>query len=327
MRIAVIGAGTMGGRYAERIAAGEFGGGLELAGVADLDGERAASVAGPLGVESFASGEALLDTVRPDAVYIATPDGAHRAPALAAAAAGVPFLLEKPLATTVEDAEAIVEAVAAAGIVAEVNFSNRWNPPFVAAKQAIEGGELGEFVTLFARLNNSIGSPTERLDWAGRTTSGWFLLSHCLDLAYWLHGQRASSVYAAGTRGILEGRGVPTYDSIHAIVRYEDGSDGSYESVWVLPDGMPAPVEFTFRYVGSEGAATMDTHEQNVAIASRSRLDYPGTLNWAPQRMADFVAAVRGEREPAVPIGEGLETTRILVALHRSLESGAVEAV
>lgn len=327
MRIGIIGAGTMGARYAQRIAAGEFGPDLQLAGIADLDLDRATAVAAPLATEAYPTAEALLTAASPDAVYIATPDGHHRAPALAAAEAAVPFLLEKPLATTIEDAQAITAAVETAGIVAELNFSNRWSPPFVAAKQAIDRGELGDFVTLFTRLNNSIGSPTERLGWAGSTTSGWFLLSHCLDLAYWLHGRRAVSVYASGTRGVLEARGIPTYDSIHAIVRYEDGTDGSYESVWVLPDGMPAPVEFTFRYVGSDGAATIDTHQQNIALATPARLDYPGTLNWAPQRMADFTAAVRGERAPAVPIADGLETTRILVALHRSLESGVVELV
>ena len=327
MRIAIVGAGTMGGRYASRIASGEFGADLELVGVADLDLARAEAVAQPIGAPAFDSAEQLFESVRPDAVYIATPDAHHRNPALAAAAARIPFLLEKPLATTVADARSIADAAHAARIVAEVNFSNRWSPPFVAAKQAIERGELGDFVTLFARLNNSIGSPTERLAWASSTTSAWFLLSHCLDLAYWLHGRRAVSVYASGTRGVLEARGIDTYDSIHAIVRYEDGTDGSYESVWVLPDGMPAPVEFTFRYVGSQGAVTVDTHQQNVAIATDSRLDYPATLNWAPRRFADFTAAVRGEREPAVPVIDAVENTRILVALHRSLESGAVEPV
>lgn len=327
MRIGVIGAGTMGGRYAARIASGEFGADLELAGIADLDLERAEAAARSSETSAFGSAEELLESARPDAVYIATPDAHHRNPALAAAAAGVPFLLEKPLATTVADAQSIADAAHAARVVAEVNFSNRWSPPFVATKQSIERGELGDFVTLFTRLNNSIGSPAERLAWAGSTTSAWFLLSHCLDLAYWLHGRRAVSVYASGTRGVLEARGIDTYDSIHAIVRYDDGSDGSYESVWVLPDGMPAPVEFTFRYVGSDGAATIDTHQQNVAIATGSRLDYPATLNWAPQRFADFTAAVRGEREPSVPLIDGIENTRILVALHRSLESGVVEPV
>lgn len=327
MRIGIIGAGTMGGRYAQRIASGEFGADLQLAGIADLDEQRATEVATPLAVAAYPGAEALIESAHPEAIYIATPDGAHLAPTLAVASAGIPFLLEKPLATTIQDAEAIAAAVEAAGVVAEVNYSNRWNPPFVAAKAAIDRGDLGDFVTLATRLNNVISSPRNNLSWAKETTSAWFLISHCLDLAYWMHGQRAVSVYASGTRGVLESHGIGTYDSIRAIVRYENGADGSYESVWVLPEGMPSTVEFNMRYVGSTGAATIDTHQQNVSIATNSRFDYPGTLNWAPQRFADFLAAVRGERAPAVPVTAALETTRILVALHRSLETGAVEVI
>lgn len=328
MRIGIVGAGTMGRRYAGRIAAGEFGTDAVLAGVADLDEPRARAAAGAAGgVPHFASVAALIAEARPQALYIATPDGAHRDPALAAAAAGLPFLVEKPLATTSEDADAIAAAVERAGVVAEVNFSNRWNPPFLAAKQAIARGDLGDFVTLSARLNNSIGSPAERLHWSGQTSSAWFLASHCLDLAYWLHGHRAVSVYASGVRGVLAARGIDTWDAIHALVRYEDGTDGAFESVWVLPDGMPSPVDFGMRYVGTAGATTIDTHEQNIRMHSAEATTFPGTLNWAPQRFAAFLAAVRGEAAPGVPIADGVENTRILVALHRSLASGAVEAV
>jgi predicted dehydrogenase len=328
MRIGIVGAGTMGGRYALRIAAGEFGSDATIAGVADLDGQRAGQVALHAGgVPSFTSIDALIAAERPDALYIATPDGAHRVPAVAAAEAGIPFLVEKPLATTIADADAIAEAVARAGVVAEVNFSNRWNPPFVAAKQAIERGELGAFVTLSARLNNSIGSPTSRLRWAGETTSAWFLASHCLDLAYWLHGRHAVSVYATGAKRVLAERGIDSYDGIHALVRYEDGTDGAFEAVWILPDGTPSPVEFGMRYVGTHGATTIDTHEQHIRLHSATTTTFPGTLNWAPQRFAAFLAAVRGDRAPGVPMADGVENTRILVALHRSLASGAVEPV
>jgi predicted dehydrogenase len=326
LRLGIVGAGTMGDRAAARLAAGELRD-FVFGGVTDLDAARSGEVAGTGGGRSYPSITALVEAERPDALYIATPDDAHREPCLEAARLGVPFLVEKPLATTVEDAETIAEAAAAAGVAAEVNFSNRWNPPFVEAKRRAEAGELGDFVTLFARLNNAIGSPTERLAWASRTTSAWFLLSHCLDLAYWLHGRSAATVYASGVRGLLESRGIDTYDSIHAIVRYDGGGDGSFESVWVLPDGMPAPVEFTFRFVGSEGAATMDTHEQALRIASPERTAFPGTLNWTPQRFASFAATVRGHQPALVPLADGVENTRTLVALHRSLDSGAVEAV
>ena len=325
LKLGIVGAGTMGRRTLARIRGGELAD-FTVGGICDVDEGRAHAVGAEYDCRAFGSLERLLDS-KPDALYIATPDDSHLNACVMSAQASVAFLVEKPLATTVQDAEEIARAVSESGVAAEVNFSNRWNPPFVSAKHEIESGELGEFVTLFARLNNSVGSPRERLAWSSRTTSAWFLLSHCFDLAFWLHGRQAESVYASGVRGLLDSMGVATWDSIHAIVRYVGDVDGAFESVWVLPDSMPSPVEFTFRYVGSRGAATMDTHEQNIRVASDERIHFPATLNWAPARFASFAATVRGEQPPQVPVGDGVENTKILVALHRSLESGCVEKI
>jgi predicted dehydrogenase len=314
----------MGSRYAALLADGEFAG-ASLAAVCDLDGERARRLGEAHGVSAFEQADALLREARPDAVYIATPDGLHRGPALAAFAAGIPALVEKPLATTVEDAEAIVDAARRAGVVAEVNFSNRWNPPFVHAKTATGSGALGEPVTVTARLNNVIASPRDRLAWAGRTTPAWFLMSHCLDLAYWLHGRRARSVYATGRRGTLDALGVPTWDVIQATVNYEDSVTGLFESTWVLPESHPSPIELEFRLIGTAGMVTVDTTQQLVAV-SAERYATPPVLQWAPARFRSFLKALDGA-PPGCPLEDGVENTRILVAVHRSLESGGVEPV
>ena len=324
LKIAIIGAGLMGSRIGARIAAGDMPD-FELCGITDIDGARAASVAADLGTQAAADLDELF-ALAPDALYIATPDHLHRAPCEAAAKAGIPFIVEKPLATTNEDARAIADAVRQAGIVAEVNFSNRWNPPFAATRARVEAGELGEFVTLYTRLNNTITSPTRNLAWAANTTPAWFLISHCLDLAYWLNGKRAVSVYASGVRGLLTSRGIDTWDSIRAIVRYEDGTDGNFESVWVMPTGQPGPVEFTFRLVGTAGAATVDTSHQYVTLLTADRSENLMTLNWTPERFRSFAKTLSGAA-PVVSMEDGVENTRILVALHRSLETGKVEAV
>lgn len=314
----------MGSRTGARIAAGDMPD-FELCGLTDIDGARAESVAEDLGTRAAADLDELF-ALAPDAVYIATPDHLHRAPCEAAAKAGIPFIVEKPLATTIEDARAIADAVHRAGIAAEVNFSNRWNPPFVATHARVQAGALGAFVTLYTRLNNTIASPTRNLGWAANTTPAWFLTSHCLDLAYWLHGKRAESVYASGVRGLLASQGVDTWDSIRAIVRYEDGTDGNFESVWVMPAGQPGPVEFTFRLVGTAGAATVDTSHQYVTLLTAERSENLMTLNWTAERFRSFAKTVRGA-SPVVPVEDGVENTRILVALHRSLETGNVEPV
>lgn len=197
-RLGIVGAGFMGSRIGARIAAGDMPR-FELCGISDIEVGRAEKLAAELGTVAFERFDQLVET-GPDAVYIATPDHLHREPCEAAAAAGVPFLVEKPLATTMEDAEAIVAAVRASGVAAEINFSNRWNPPFAATKAQIVDGRLGAFVTLYSRLNNTILAPTRNLAWADITTSAWFLISHCADLAYWLHGCRYHDRLVNGNR-------------------------------------------------------------------------------------------------------------------------------
>ena len=325
LAVAVVGLGTMGGRYAELLAAGRFVG-ARLGSVCEVDGERATAAATRYGVPAFSSVAALLAEQRPDAAYVATPDRLHLEPASALARAGVPLLVEKPLATTVADAEAIVAAAHEGGAVAEVNFSNRWNPPFVQAKAAVEAGTLGEVISVAARLNNVIASPRDRLAWSGTTTSAWFLMSHSLDIAHWLHGRRAETVYAVGRKGVLTALGIDTFDFVQAIVRYEGGATGVFESTWTLPESMPSPAEFEVRVVGTRGALTVDTSHQMIRVFGE-RLTQPGWLTWAPDRFRAFTSAVRGEAAPGAPLSAGSENTRTLVALHRSLETGAVENV
>ncbi|HLZ71312.1 MAG TPA: Gfo/Idh/MocA family oxidoreductase [Dehalococcoidia bacterium] len=325
LKVAVVGLGTMGGRYAEALASGRYAG-AELDSVCDVDGARAQGAALRYGVPGFASLAELLAARRPGAAYVATPDALHREPGVELAEAGVPLLIEKPLATTVADAEALAAAAERGGAPAEVNFSNRWNPPFVAARAAIESGQLGEVIGISARLNNVITSPRDRLPWAGETTPAWFLMSHCLDLAHWLGNCAARTAYAAGHKGVLAALGIDTYDSVQALLQYDRGVSGVFESTWVLPASHPSPIEFEFRVIGSHGALTVDTTQQLIRVESEL-LSYPQVLAWAGERFASFARNVRGEAAPRVPLAAGIENTRTLVAIHRSLQTGAVESV
>jgi predicted dehydrogenase len=185
---------------------------------------------------------------------------------------------------------------------------------------------LGEVVTLTARLNNVITSPRDRLRWSGQSTPAWFLMSHCLDLAHWLSGRTAEAAYAVGRKGVLSGLGIDTYDYVQALVTYGGGVTGVFESTWILPKSHPSPIEFEFRVIGTRGALTVDTTQQMIRVASDA-LSYPQVLAWAPERFASFVRNVRGEAAPRVPLAAGIENTRTLVAIHRSLGSGAVERV
>lgn len=324
-RILIVGAGTMGGNYARMLSGGRVAG-ATLAGIVDLDLERANAVLGAGATPTYAALGTAIAELKPDAAYIATPDALHREPVVSCAGAGVPMLVEKPLATTVADGMAMLEAVERSGVHAQVNYSNRWNPPYARAKQAIDSGEIGNVRSFNARLSNVIASPRDRLAWSGQTTSGWFLMSHCLDLAAWLGGRTAVTAYASGAKGILGGLGIDTYDWIHAVIRFDDGSDGVFESVWMLPESWPAGIEFNFRILGASGLIDVDTTNQNITLVGK-RPEYPGTITWAVDRFRSFLDALDGRPATVVTFAEALHVTRMLVAIHKSLESGAVEQV
>jgi len=89
-----------------------------------------------------------------DAVSIVTPDHLHGDIAVACAQAGKDMLIEKPIATNREDVHRIVDAANKHNVRVMVDLHNRWSPPFSAAKEAIEAGELGEIQTGYFRLND-----------------------------------------------------------------------------------------------------------------------------------------------------------------------------
>jgi predicted dehydrogenase len=143
-----------------------------LAAVCDHDSKRAKQVAQAHGAERvYTDFRDLAADPGIDAVAVVTPDFAHRDPIVAAAEAGKHIITEKPLATTLEDAEAIAKAVRKAGITFMVDFHARWNPPLAIARQNITEGKLGRIISAYFRLNDTISVPTEILSWAEKSST------------------------------------------------------------------------------------------------------------------------------------------------------------
>ena len=122
LRVGVIGVGALGRHHARHLAQLD---GARLIGVTDLDERRARAVAEELGTEACAL-DALLGRV--DAVTVAVPTPAHAEVGLCALGRGVPVLMEKPLAATVEEADQLIEAASAKGVQLQVGHIERYNP-------------------------------------------------------------------------------------------------------------------------------------------------------------------------------------------------------
>jgi predicted dehydrogenase len=278
--------------------------------------------------------ERLLDS-GVDAVVIATPDHLHSAAALAAAERGIACLIEKPLATSIDDSRAIRDAAEAAGIVAMCLFNHRWVPAYAQAKQRI--GELGEPVVAYARKNDTIHVPTEMLAWAEKTTCAWFLSSHDIDLVTWLFGRQIEKVSATARSGLLRSRGIDTPDAVQIQATFEGGAIATFESAWIYPNTFPTMVDSYVSTVCERGVIQLDRQTENIVLASEERIEYPRNMlhrvnDGAPagaykDAIEHFVRCVREGRTPDVDLRAAHHVTAVLDAAHRSLVTGRTETV
>jgi len=328
IRVAIVGMGIRGRMYAATC-----GGltGAELVGACDLADEVRSAAESEFGIEAFADVAEMCQRARPDAVVIATPDFAHTAPALAAADAGCHLLIEKPLAMTVTEAKQIVAAVESAGAEGMVAFENHWNPPCSAAKAAADAGELGEIVSITSQLDDRIDVPAKLLRWLGKSSPGWFLLAHTVELAGWIADQKPARVFATGVKGVLTGMGLDTYDAIHATIDFDGGAAGTFNSCWVLPESLPLIFQFRHEMVGTKGSVRIDLTDQMLRKATAAGYEHPstigvtmtGALTSPPAMMfADFIAAIAGGEPVPCPLADGLLNVAAVAAIHESIESG-----
>src|SRR5205085_1589712 len=145
-RIAVIGAGLIGRKHLGILKDDPA---FEVTGIADPSLE-AATYARENGFAHFAETETLLDKTKPDGAIVANPNAMHRATALACIARGIPAIVEKPVADTIADALAIVEAAEKANVPVLTGHHRRHNPIMQAAHDFVAGGGLGKLVAVNA---------------------------------------------------------------------------------------------------------------------------------------------------------------------------------
>ncbi|NJN17463.1 MAG: Gfo/Idh/MocA family oxidoreductase [Oscillochloris sp.] len=327
---ALVGAGLFGERHAQAYSRHHA---ARFVAVCDLDRDRAETVAARYGA-AYATAD--LSRVLADpaitAVSIATPDHLHRAIAVAAAAAGKHLLVEKPLATTVADAEAIVAAAESHGVKLMVDFHNRVNPPMVQARDAIRRGEIGSPRYVYARLSNTIAVPTEMLRWAKNSSALWFLASHMVDVVRWMLNDEPARVYAVSRSGVLRDLGVDTADFHVATVEFRSGAVAVFEHAWILPRTHATVKDLKLEILGSSGAINIDgSHNRTLELYSAARAVYPDLLappigehltGFVLDSVAYFIDSVTGGAPLIADGADGLAVTRLLCAIEESVALG-----
>jgi predicted dehydrogenase len=335
--VGIIGAGIMGRAHAASFKSDRR---TRLVGVASMPVAGAKELAdaydAPFHCEDYRE---LLARPDIDLVTIATPDHLHRDICAAAAAAGKHFMVEKPLTTSLSEADALIASVKASGVKAMTCFNHRWIPAYARAHQEIVAGNVGRPVLAYARKNDRIFVPTKMLSWAASTTPAWFLSCHDVDLVTWFFGEeaKATEVYATAVWGVLRGRGIETPDAIQAQVRFLGGQLATFEACWIYPDSYPSMTDSFIEIVGEKGMMHLKRDSEQVELATETSFEYPrtsiGSTIHGETRGAVYevvqhmVTCVLEDKEPLVTLDSSRHVTAILDALHRSLASGVGEKV
>ena len=337
VRVAVIGAGIWGTAhlraYAQHASA-------ELVAVCDVDEPRAQAVAAEWSVPNvYTSLDDMLAAETLDAVSVATPDDAHADVVIACAAAGLHVLCEKPLATTIEQGQAMIAAADQAGTILMVDWHNRWNPPFVEAYRSIRDGEIGEVRYVYYRLSDTVYVPTQMLPWAGESSVMLFLGSHAIDTTCWLLGRQPIRVSCRRQEGVLKAMGVDTADLYLTTLEFADGALAVIENSWILPQSSPALIDHRVEILGSDGAIYLNPqHAGAIAkYTARTPAGFPDAslpdmfvtpdvhgrqVGFAVESIYHFVECVRDGRGPLTSGEDGLFNTRLILVIERLADQG-----
>jgi predicted dehydrogenase len=321
LRLGLIGAGAVGALHAE---AARDTPGVRVTAVCDRDPVRARSVAAGHGARTFAEHRDLLDAGLVDAVVVNTPHALHADIVCAAAGRGLHVLVEKPMATTVADCARMVSGCVDAGVRLMVGHVQHFLPDKVAARAAIDAGEIGAPL-LFADERTSDYRPGRRPAWFfDRQLAGGGVLmnigAHCVDRVLWLAASHARQVRA--TLVTPAGWQVET----DAVVRLEL-ADGQAAQIAVASAGAP-PAHDRLTVVGERGTLVVSPYAGTVRhVDGRARVLFEPTRMDIPRafaaQLAAFARCVLDGAAPAVSGSHGLHVVSVILAAYASANAGA----
>ena len=322
MRVAVLGGGAGARPHFKALQRIED---VEFIAVAEINPERRAEIEATFGVRTFADYRELLETCKPEAVLVALPHALHVEATLACIEAGAHVLVEKPLAITVEGCDAIIRAAAAAGKTLAVGHTHHFIPGVMEARDRVREGEVGDVLFATDCIHAPYYTATRPRWFFDRAMAGggsWVANGvHLVDRICWILDELPRQVYARMTYH-------PEYPEL----------ENSVTATFAFASGRSATITMAMMENGRmEGGEIHGTKGSlRFSMSGKVSLGRGGEYTPLPVRyshdarelqMREFVAAVRGERPPAVTGEWGREVVRAVLAAYASHERGEAVAL
>jgi predicted dehydrogenase len=328
---AVIGAGFM-GRVLARI-------GHELpyahcVAAADTIFSNAQELVDACGGKAYMDYRKMLDCERADTVIVATPEYLHLQPVLAACEYGSHVFVEKPLATTLADADSMIQASQDAGVKLMVGHILRFEVNYAMIQSAVQEGGIGRFLSAYARRIAPIG---EAYRLGGRVSPITYIAVHDIDQMLWYHPTAIKAVYARALKGRVWDE-LKTYDCAWLTIEFEDGALGILEVGWCLPEewaGWNKPTSWggfgdvRMNVIGTDGVLNLNFTPMDLYACDHDGWKLPDTRHW-PEMNARLVGAAKLEmehffecvlegKEPLTDAEDGRRSIEVMIAAEQSI--------
>ncbi len=299
---------------------------VEMIGIADDDATRGKHFAAQFNAPLFPSYELLL-AEKPDGVLVCSENANHRPLVEMAAEAGVHVLSEKPLATSLADAQAMVDACRRAGVILMTAFPMRFSAPIVEVKSLLDSQKLGK-VFGFNTTNQGQMPIAHRRWFVDKTLAGGGAIMdhtvHLADILRWYLGSEVVEVFAQ-TNHILHAGTVDVETGGLLMLTFADGTFASIDSSWSKPLNYPTWGGLTLEIISERGITAVDAFSQNLDVYNQRQKSHVWAY-WgsdANQAMiAEFVDAIREHRAPKVTGEDGFKALEIALAAYQSAAAG-----
>lgn len=332
MRYALIGCGRISPNHIEAAKKNE----LDIVAICDIIPELMKEKAIRFGldnVKQYLDYHELLEKEKPDLIAIATESGKHAAIALDCISAGCNVIIEKPIALSIADADAIISAAKTKGVLVCASHQNRFNKSVQYIRKAIDEGRFGKLFHGAAHVRWNRGKNYyEQATWRGTwAQDGGCLMNQCIhniDLLRWMMGNDVEEVMAYTDR--LEHFYVESEDIGLALVKFKNGSYGLIEGTTNV---YPRNLEETLYIFGEKGTAKAAGVSDNIIEEWNfaDGLDDPtyvkATYGDNPPNVygfghtplyADMIDAIKMGREPYVNGQAGKNAVELILAIYKS---------
>lgn len=292
--LAIVGCGTIGRIRAEFARAYP---GVGWIGLCDLKSDIGQKLADDVKADFFTTDfNELLRRPEITATIIATDENFHYDPTMLAIEMGHALFIEKPLASDARQSANILAAIENAGLDAVIGYTQRFRRRFLAVKERLVTGQIGDVHTVVTRafMNRMVPIATVRRT-QDRATLTPMVVSgtHSLDMSLWLmEGKTPVSVYAKSTAKVLSEWG--TKDSTLGIFTMDDGTIFSMNISWALPEVWPGSVYgLEIGIVGTEGVIDIEDTHRDLVMATNvvQGAGYAPEGYKPPERRVDFLTS------------------------------------